>query len=88
MRIKVEVDGSAVDIPTMRDMSVSEYRAYIEDELFFVDHHDVLRSAMGEYPLAVTCEQLQALVAYLQNLEPKVGAAEEGVMRHEDFSYE
>lgn len=73
MRIKVEVDESAVDIPTMRNMAAAEYQAYIEDELFFVDHHDVLRSAMGQYPLAVTREQMRTLIAYLKSVEPTVG---------------
>lgn len=74
MKLKVEVDESAVDIPTMRDMSTSEYQAYIENELFFVDHHDVLRSAMGQYPLAVTREQMRALIDHFNRLESRVGS--------------
>lgn len=73
MRIKVEVDESAADIPEMRAMSLAEYQTYIENELFFVDHHDVLRSSMGQYPLAVTREQMQALITYFESIQSKVG---------------
>jgi len=71
MKHTIEID--AVDIPTMYKMSIDEYRQYIETELFFVDHHDVLRSAIAQYPLAVTHEQLRALITYLQSLDSKVG---------------
>lgn len=72
MKHIVEID--AVDIPTMYRMDLGEYRQYLETELFFIDHHDVLRSALGEYPLTVTREQLRELIRYLQSLDSKVGA--------------
>lgn len=73
MKLPVTVDENAVDIPTMREMSIGEYQMYVETELLFVDHHDVLRSGPGQYPLAVTREQLRVLIAHLKSLEPKVG---------------
>lgn len=73
MKLKIEVNENAVDIPTMRDMSLAEYQTYIENELLFIDHHDVLRSGMGQYPLAVTREQVRALIAYLQAIGSQVG---------------
>ena len=76
MKLTVTVDESAVDIPTMRDMSISEYMVYVESELLFVDHHDVLRSGPGQYPLAVTREQLRMLIAHLKSLEGRVGGDE------------
>lgn len=74
MKLPVTVNESAVDIPTMREMSIGEYQMYLETELLFVDHHDVLRSGPGQYPLAVTREQLRMLVAHLKGLESRVGA--------------
>jgi len=74
MRLKVETDSSAADIPEMREMPAGEYLQYVKSELFFIDHHDVLRSAMGEYPLAVTKEQIKLLIQYLQEVQARVGA--------------
>jgi hypothetical protein len=66
-------DVEAVDIQTMAAMSLSDYNKYLRDGLFFIDHHDVLRSAPAQYPLAVTKEQYKALMAYLTALEPRIG---------------
>lgn len=63
----------AVDIQTMGEMSTEDYQAYIREELLWVDHHDVLRSGPAEYPLAVTKTQFKALLAYLKELEPRIG---------------
>jgi len=71
--MKHTVEIEAADIPTMYKMSGGEYKQYIENELLFVDHHDVLRSQIAQYPLAVTREQLLILIAYLQSLESRVG---------------
>lgn len=71
--MKHTVEITAADIPTMYKMSAGEYKQYIENELLFVDHHDVLRSQIAQYPLAVTREQLLILIAYLQSLESRVG---------------
>jgi hypothetical protein len=73
MKLPVSVDESAVDIPTMREMSIGDYQVYVESELFFVDHHDVLRSGLGQYPLAVTRAQLRVLIEYLKSIESRVG---------------
>ncbi|OGS99170.1 MAG: hypothetical protein A3F73_08250 [Gallionellales bacterium RIFCSPLOWO2_12_FULL_59_22] len=72
MKHTVEID--AADIPSMYKMSAGEYKQYIENELLFVDHHDVLRSQIAQYPLAVTREQLLILIAHLQSLESRVGS--------------
>lgn len=72
MKFSVEID--AADIPSMRQMSDSEYRRYVEQELLLVDHHDVLRSAVAQYPLAVTREQMKILISVLQGLTARVGA--------------
>jgi hypothetical protein len=69
-----KTDVVSVDIPTMAAMSPAEYEQYIRDN-FIVDHHDVLREQpAGGYPLAVTQAQIKALIAYLEEIAPKVGS--------------
>jgi hypothetical protein len=72
--ITTKQDVVAVDIPTMAEMSASDYREYLKYGLFNVDHHDVLRSGPAGYPLAVTKAQLAALISYLKELAPRVGS--------------
>jgi len=67
-------DVVAVDIQTMTDMSMENYKEYIRTGLLTVDHRDVLRSEPAGYPLAVTKAQFNALLAYLKEIGPKVGA--------------
>lgn len=67
-------DVVAVDIQTMGDMSIEDYKDYLRNGLLTVDHHDILRSEPAGYPVAVTKEQFKALLAYLKEIEPRVGA--------------
>ncbi|MDD5125033.1 hypothetical protein [Methylovulum sp.] len=67
-------DVVAVDIHTMGDMSLEDYNEYIRTGLLTVDHHDILRSEPAGYPLAVTKAQFNALLAYLKEIGPRVGA--------------
>lgn len=64
--LKVETDAEALDIDGMRDASPEFYEEYIRETLFLVDHHDVLRSNFGEYPIAVTKDQMKTLIKFLQ----------------------
>lgn len=64
----------AVDIPTMADMPIEEYKDYLRFGLMTVDHHDILRSAVAGYPLATNKEQLNALVDYLNEIASKIGS--------------
>ncbi len=62
-----------VDIPTMYKMSDEQYRDFIQSgELLYVDHHEVLRSFVADYPLATTQEQLDILIQELQKLRNKM----------------
>lgn len=72
-KLKFSIDIEAVDIPSMQEMSVEEYQEYLNGELLFVDHHDILRSGPAEYPLATNKEQLEILISYLQGLRSRVG---------------
>lgn len=67
-------DVVAVDIHTMGDMSIEDYKYYLRNGLLTVDHHDILRSEPAGYPIAVTKEQFKVLLAYLKEIEPRVGA--------------
>jgi hypothetical protein len=64
--IKQAVEIEAADIPAMTKMSLGEYASYIESNLVFSDSHGVIRATQGEYPLACTKAQLNALIKFLQ----------------------
>lgn len=71
---KIEIE--AADIMSMSTMSPDEYEIYLRsdgDGLVWVDHHDVLRSGIAGYPIATNKSQLRAYIAYLQELEERVG---------------
>lgn len=72
MKHTIEID--TIDKQTLYGMSLDDYKRYIEEEVFYIDHHDFLRSAIAGYPLAATRQQLHALISYLQGLEFRVGA--------------
>ncbi len=71
--LKTTMVVEAVDIPTMRDMSIDEYKEYVEFGIVFVDHHEILRSAPAEYPIACTKTQLSAFIDYLNSIKDKLG---------------
>jgi hypothetical protein len=74
-KIKVNREIEAVDIPTMNEMSDDEYRNFIQgDELVFIDHHNVLRSSIADYPIATTREQLDIFIEELQRQRGKLEA--------------
>lgn len=67
-------DVTSIDIQGMTDMSIADYKEYLRGGLLAVDHHDILRSEPAGYPIAVTKAQFKALLAYLKELEPRIGA--------------
>lgn len=72
-KIKVDVgEIECFDIPTMREMSDEEYRGSIDNGLVYVDHHDVLRSNVADYPIATTREQLDIFIEELQKLRRRM----------------
>ncbi|MNM34508.1 hypothetical protein D3C81_451550 [compost metagenome] len=66
MEVKFTFNDEVVDIDTMRQFSVDEYRSYLEPYLFFVDHHGILRSTLGQWSYATKAEQVRELIRYLQ----------------------
>lgn len=67
-------DITAVDIQTMAEMPLQDYKEYLRNGLLAVDHHDLLRSGPAGYPLATNKVQIKALMEYLKELEQKVGS--------------
>lgn len=67
-------DVVAVDAQTMGEMTLDDYKEYLRNDLLHVDHHDQLRSMPAGYPLATSKAQFRALMEYLKELEPKIGA--------------
>jgi hypothetical protein len=76
MKIEVTIEPgvNAIDIPTMRELSIAEYVSYVENDLFRVDHHEVLRAGLGEYPIATTPAQVERLITYLQGVAQQMRA--------------
>jgi hypothetical protein len=65
-----------VDIPTMSGLSDDKYLEFLRlgelGGLMYVDHHDVLRSYVADYPLATSREQFDILMEYSQTLRSKM----------------
>jgi hypothetical protein len=67
------IEIEATDIPTMRAMSNSEYWSFVKGgALFWIDHHDVVRSTPAEYPLATTKAQLDMMIAALKEFRDRM----------------
>ena len=71
----LEIGVDVIDIPTMGELSRTQYVEYIENNLFWVDHHDVLRATHGEYPIATSPQQIDDLVEYLKSVAQRMRAA-------------
>lgn len=76
LQVTVDYDANAADIPTMREMPIDGYASYIAHDLFFVDHHDILRAVLGEYPIATSPEQVDELIRYLKKVSAKMRGEE------------
>ncbi|WLD12941.1 hypothetical protein [Planctellipticum variicoloris] len=71
--VKMNMEVESIDIPSMLEMSDSEYRAYVNKSgLFFVDHHDVLRVANTGCPMATTREQCEILIDELRMIKDRL----------------
>jgi len=70
--LKTTVEVEAIDIPTMSEMSIDEYKEYVEFGLTYIDHHEILRSAPAGYPIACTKAQLSAFIDYLNSIKDKL----------------
>lgn len=68
VNVEIEMGVDAITIPEMQGLVGSQYASYVENSLFFMDHHGALRAILGEYPIATTKEQLDILVGYLNSI--------------------
>lgn len=73
--ITIDIGVDVADIPTMQSMQNSEYFSYIDNSLFWVDHHDVLRATHGEYPIATSSEQVELLISHLKSVADRMRKA-------------
>lgn len=73
--ITIDIGVDVADIPTMQSMPNSEYFSYIDNSLFWVDHHDVLRATHGEYPIATSSEQVELLISHLKSVADRMRKA-------------
>lgn len=76
LNVTIDTDANAVDIPSMHKMPLDEYASYVDGGLFIVDHHEVLRAVLGEYPIATTSKQVEHLISYLQVVAEKMRGGE------------
>ncbi|WP_460163660.1 hypothetical protein [Pseudomonas sp. S2_F03] len=76
LNVTIDTDANAVDIPSMHKMPLEEYASYVDGGLFFIDHHEVLRAVLGEYPIATTSKQVEHLISYLQVVAEKMRGGE------------
>lgn len=76
LNVTIDADVNAVDIPSMYKMPASEYTAYVDGGLFFLDHHEVLRAVLGEYPIATTVDQVELLIGYLNGIAERMRGGE------------
>ncbi len=65
MQVRTDEHDVAIDIPSMHAMTKDAYLAYAKDHLLFMDHHEILRSNLGQYPIATTAAQVDLLISVL-----------------------
>ena len=75
MKVNVDKNAEAIDIPSMRELSDGEYLSHIDGDIFFVDHHDILRAIHGDYPIATTEAQVRVLITYLEGVADRMKEA-------------
>ena len=61
------------DVQKVAGMSSEDYKEHLRNRTFMVDNGVLKERAAGGYPLAVTKEQMQELIKYLQAIAPSVG---------------
>lgn len=70
--VSFRIGDDVIDIPTMHTLSEQEYRSYIDEHLYWVDHHDVLRAVIGDYSIATNRKQIEQLIDYLNEVKLKM----------------
>lgn len=74
--IELDIGNDVLDIPTMASLSDESYRSHVMDEqLFWIDHHDILRVKHVGFPLATNKVQLDILIEVLKAQRHKLADA-------------
>lgn len=71
----LKVDGhqsEVMDIPTLSAMPASDYGDYAKGHLLYIDHHEVIRSTVGDYPLATSAAQADELIKLLEEYKQRM----------------
>lgn len=72
VQIELEMNVDVIDIPTMEGLDQASYASYVEEALMWVDHHDILRTVHGEYPIATNRKQIDVLIGFLQSARARM----------------
>lgn len=57
----------------LSSMPTSDYRQALDNgAMFWIDHHDFVRSTLSEEILATNCEQLDVLIEHLQEYRSRM----------------
>jgi hypothetical protein len=67
--VNFRINDDVIDIPSMRSLNPDQYLAYVDQSLFWMDHHEVLRATIGDYAIATTQEQIDQLIIYLNTIK-------------------
>ncbi|WP_431509872.1 hypothetical protein [Variovorax sp. DAIF25] len=70
--VTISKDTEVLDIPTMSALDIESYKAYVREHLMWVDHHEVLRSSLAEFPYATSPAQVDALISVLQEFRARM----------------
>jgi len=65
-KIDIPKDTEVMDVPGMLDLTREQHLTHLQNQMVYVDHHDVLRCRYGDFPLATKKEQYEALIEHLE----------------------
>jgi len=74
-QVKTDERDEAFDVPSLEKITDEQYQDYLAFEVLSLDHHDIIRSEIGGYPIAATSRQARIFVQYIQDLTEKMEAA-------------
>lgn len=67
--VELNVSIRTMDIPSMTVLADDEYRSLFKNELFWVDHHNILRVENTGQPIATSVEQLNIMIEELEKMK-------------------
>lgn len=70
--IEQNVTIKSIDIPSMRKLSDSDYRGFLDGDIFYVDHGEVLRVSATGHPIATSTEQVDIMIEELTKMKDRM----------------